>query len=127
VERIADWRDVVWHQTERSRQYINNTPGALIMILGSGQTWATRLADTEGDAAIAAAMVAAIGRFFKVPVSPDPQEIIFNAIRILESLWATSYLLQGSVTDEYAAETHKAMCAYLALYWPPYLEPSAED
>ena len=122
---ISNWRDVLWLQTERSRQYINTTPGALIMILGSGQTWATRVADAEGDTAIAAAMVSAIERFFKLPAIPDSQRIIFNAIRILESLWATSYLLRGSVTDEYAEETHKAMCAYLALYWPPYLEPSA--
>jgi hypothetical protein len=41
---------------------------------------------------------------------------------MLESLWATSYLQYGSVTDDYAAETHKAISAYLALYWPPYLE-----
>lgn len=122
-EHPGDWRDIVWLQTERSRQYINATPGALIMILGSGQTWATRLADAEGDKAIAASMIAAIERFFRVPVSPDPIEVIFNAIQILEAFWATAYLRHGKVTDEYAAETHKAMCAYLALYWPPFLEP----
>jgi AcrR family transcriptional regulator len=121
-EAISDWRDVLWLQTERSRRYINATPGALIMILGSGQTWATRIADAKGDAAIAASMVTAIEHFFRLPASPDPQQIVFNAIRMLESLWATSYLQYDSVTDDYAAETHKAICAYLALYWPPYLE-----
>lgn len=122
---IVEWRDVIWHQTERSREYINNTPGALIMILGSGQTWATRLADAEGDIAIAISMVTAIERFFKLPASPSPQEKIFNSIRILESLWATSYLSHGTVTDAFAKETHEAMCAYLALYWPPYLETAS--
>ncbi len=122
---IENWRDVIWLQTERSRQYINSTPGALTMILGSGQTWATRVADAEGDTAIAAAMVSTIERFFTLPSTPAAQQIIFNAIRILESLWTTSYLLHGNVSDDYATETHKAMCAYLALYWPPYLEPSA--
>ena len=125
--KITDWRDVVWLQTERSRKYINGTPGALIMILGSGQTWATRIADAEGDIAIAASMVETIEHFFNLPVSPDPKEIVFNAIRILESLWATSYLSHGSVTDSYATETHKAMCAYLALYWPPFLESADKD
>jgi AcrR family transcriptional regulator len=124
---ITEWRDVLWQQTERSRKYINETPGALIMILGSGQTWATRLADAEGDIAIAASMVAAIQRFYTLPVSPEPQQLVFNAIRILEALWATSYLRDGIVTDEYARETHKAMCAYLALYWPPYLEAATPD
>ena len=124
---IAGWRDVVWLQTERSRQYINETPGALIMILGSGQTWATRLADAEGDTAIAVSMVSAIRGFFNLPANPPPEKIIFNAIRMLEALWATSYLRHGLVTDDYAEETHKAMCAYLALYWPPYLEPATVD
>jgi AcrR family transcriptional regulator len=124
---IANWRDVVWQQTERSRQYINETPGALIMILGSGQTWATRLADIEGDTAIAVSMVSAIRGFFKLPANPGPEQIIFNAIRILEALWTTSYLRHGSVTEYYAEETHKAMCAYLALYWPAYLEPASGD
>ena len=123
VGLAAGWRDVIWLQTESSRHYINNTPGALIMILGSGQTWATRLADEVGDAAIAASMVASLKRFYVLPASPDPQQLIFNSIRILESLWATSYIRHGIVTDEYASETHKAMCAYLSLYWPPYLEP----
>ena len=124
--KIESWRDVIWMQTEQSRQYINATPGALIMILGSGQTWATRLADAEGDAAIAEAMVSAIQQYFKLPTNPDPQQITFNAIRLLEALWGTSYLQHGLVTDGYAAETHKALCAYLSLYWPPYLD-SADD
>jgi len=124
---IADWRDVIWLQTERSRQYINNTPGALIMILGSGQTWATRLADEMGDTAIAASMVSTLKRYYILPASPEPQQLIFNAIRILESLWATSYIRYGIVSDDYAAETHKAMCAYLSLYWSPYLEPATGD
>ena len=124
---ISNWRDVLWLQTERSRQYINTTPGALIMILGSGQTWATRVADAEGDTAIAAAMVSAIRGFFNLPANPTPEQIIFNAIRMLEALWATSYIRHGLVTDDYAEETHKAMCAYLALYWPPYLEPATVD
>lgn len=121
---VSDWQSVIWLQTERSRQYINDTPGALIMILGSGQTWATRLADEVGDAAIAASMVAALNQHFVLPTSPEPQQLIFNSIRMLESLWATSYIRHGLVTEDYAAETHKAMCAYLALYWPPYLESS---
>jgi AcrR family transcriptional regulator len=127
VGSIETWREVIWLQTERSRAYINKTPGALIMILGSGQTWATRVADAEGDRAIAAAMVSAIEHHFTLPGTPDAQQVIFNAIRILESLWATSYLLHGHVTDDYATETHKAMCAYLALYWPPYLEPTTTE
>ena len=74
--------------------------------------------------AIAASMVTALEQHFTLPTSPEPQQLIFNSIRMLESLWATSYIRHGYVTDDYAAETHKAMCAYLALYWPPYLEPA---
>ena len=123
-ENVTDWQTVMWLQTERSRHYINATPGALIMILGSGQTWATRIADAEGDKAIAAKMIEAINFHFILPTTPDPGEIVYSAIRILEALWATSYLRHGSVTDDCAVETHKAICAYLSLYWPPYLEPS---
>ena len=80
-----------------------------------------------GDLAIAAAMVSAIERFYTLPSTPSAQQLIFDVIRMLESLWATSYIRHSVVTDEYAVETHKAMCAYLALYWPPYLETSTPD
>lgn len=125
--QFDSWQDLLWLQTERSRQYLNATPGALIMILGSGQTWATRLADAAGDSAIAQSMVETLARFFQLPEKPDPTEIIFNAIRLLEALWATSYIKHGSVTDEYAAETHKAMSAYLGLYWPTFLDKSESE
>jgi AcrR family transcriptional regulator len=120
------WQDVLWQQTERSRHYMNSTPGALIMILGSGQTWATRLRDEEGDRDIARAMAAAIQRHFELPDTPPPDQLLFNAIRILESLWATSYIKTGEVTEEWARETQKALCAYLGLYWPLYL-PQANN
>ncbi len=117
----ASWQDVLWQQTERSRDYINATPGALIMILGSGQTWATRLRDAVGDRDIARSMAAAIGEHFQLPDNPAPEGLLFNAIRMLEAFWATSYIEHGRVTDEWAAETQKAQCAYLGLYWPPFL------
>ena len=120
------WQDVLWRQTERSRSYINSTPGALIMILGSGQTWATRLRDSQGDLEIAKSMAASIQRYFQLPESPPAEKLLFNTIRLLEALWATSYIEHGSVTDEYAQETQKAICAYLSLYWPPFL-PSADN
>ena len=115
------WQDVLWQQTERSREFINATPGAMIMILGSGQNWATRLRDAVGDRDIAKAMAAAIGQHFQLPDSPAPDVVLFNAIRMLEAFWATSYIENGHVTEEWAAETQKAQCAYLGLYWPPFL------
>ena len=126
-EAVPDWKTVIWLQTERSRHYMNATPGALIMILGSGQTWATRIADAEGDRKIAARMLEAIAFHFNVPASPNPEELLYTAIRILEALWGTSYLQHGRVTDDCAAETHRAMCAYLALYWPSYFEHRETD
>ena len=118
------WQDVLWQQTERSRHYINATPGALIMILGSGQTWATRMRDAVGDMEIARSMATAVERHFQLPDNPPPIKLLFNAIRMLEALWATSYIEHGEVTDEWAAETQKAQCAYLGLYWPTYLPPA---
>ena len=119
--QFNSWQDVLWQQTEQSRRYMNSTPGALIMILGSGQTWATRLRDEEGDRDIAQSMATAIQRHFELPDTPPPDQLLFNAIRILESLWATSYIKTGEVTEEWARETQKALCAYLGLYWPLYL------
>ncbi len=48
------------------------------MILGSGQTWATRLADAEGDKKIAARMLEAIAYHFTVPATPNPEEILYE-------------------------------------------------
>ncbi|MEH6549331.1 MAG: TetR/AcrR family transcriptional regulator [Pseudomonadales bacterium] len=123
---MNSWQDVIWFQTEQSRNYINSTPGAIIMILGSGQTWATRLADEKGDQRIAEDMAKAIERFFVLPTNPPAEDLLFNSIRMLEALWATSYIRHGEVTGGYAKETHKAIVAYLSQYWPPFLEPTRQ-
>lgn len=115
------WQDILWLQVERSREYLNNTPAALNLILGPGQTWATRQADVQGDDEIAQSMASAIEDYFQLPQSPAPKTILFNAIRILEGLWGLSFQRHGTVTDEMAEETFKAITAYLRLYWPEYL------
>jgi AcrR family transcriptional regulator len=125
-DQLDSWQDALWQQTERSREYINATPGALIMILGSGQTWATRIRDAVGDMEIAKSMEKALGRHFQLPDTPAPDKLLFNSIRMLEALWATSYIEHGHVTDDYARETQKAQCAYLGLYWPPFLPATVE-
>jgi AcrR family transcriptional regulator len=120
---ISGWVDVLYHQTERSRQYINKTPAAMILILGPGQNWGTRLADADGDNTIAEAMIDCISSFFHLPNNPPPNEIMLNSIKILESLWTLSYIRHGTVTDTIAEETRRAMTAYLSLYWPKYMDP----
>lgn len=121
--QIGSWDDIVIAQTERSRIFINDNRPAMLLMLGPGQTWQSRLIDTVGDAHIARAMVNTIGRQFVVPQHPDPVELVHNAIRCLESLWQLSFQRHGEVTEKMARETNRAMIAYLRLYWPRYLEP----
>ena len=112
-------------QTERSRRFINDHRPAMLLILGPGQTWQSRLIDTVGDTHIAHSMVKAIAEHFVVPKAPDPAELMHRAIRCLESLWQLSFQRHGSVTDEMAVETNKVMIAYLRIYWPELMEPAA--
>lgn len=124
---IESWRDVLRYQTERSREYINATPAAMILILGPGQNWGTRLADTAGDSTIASSMIESMNDFYVVPNNPNPNDTMLNCIKILESLWTLSYMKHGIVTDEYAEETRKAMVAYLSLYWPAHMEAKEQE
>jgi AcrR family transcriptional regulator len=121
-DEVDSWADIIWHHIEKSRQYINTHEQVLIMILGPGQTWQTRLVDTVGDTAIARAMLTNITEFFDIPDSPDPAELLHYAIRILESIWQLSYQRHGQVTEEMQNETYRAMCAYLELYWPRFIQ-----
>ena len=122
-DKPLSWEDILIIQTERCRHFINNHRPAMLLILGPGQTWQSRLIDTIGDAHIAAVMVATIGKSYVIPQHPEPTELMHNAIRCLESLWQLSFQRHDIVTDEMAAETNKVMIAYLNLYWPKYLEP----
>jgi AcrR family transcriptional regulator len=121
-ETVENWGDIIWHHIEKSRQYINEQEQVLIMILGPGQTWQTRQVDTAGDTAIARAMWNNINQYFDVPASPDPAELLHLAIRILESFWQLSYQRHEKVTKEMQQETYRAICSYLELYWPKYLQ-----
>jgi AcrR family transcriptional regulator len=129
-EAVENWGDIIWYHIEKSRKFINEQEQILIMILGPGQTWQTRQVDTAGDTAIARGMRNNINQYFDVPASPDPTELLHLAIRILESFWQLSYQRHGKVTKEMQQETYRAICSYLELYWPKYLqrkEPQAID
>lgn len=121
-ETVECWGDIIWHHIEKSRQYINEHEQILIMILGPGQTWQTRQVDTAGDTAIARAMWNNINEYYDIPTSPDPAELLHLAIRILESFWQLSYQRHGKVTKEMQQETYRAICSFLELYWPKYLQ-----
>lgn len=115
------WQDLLVRHTERSREFINSSPSALMLMIGPLRTWQSRLVDTVGDARIAQAMVESYERHFVLPEHPQPEIILHHAIRILESLWELSYQQHGFVTEEMSRETNQAMIAYLGLYWPRFL------
>jgi len=122
VDKTERWEDVLTTQTERSRQYINGHRPAMLLILGPGQSWQSRLIDTAGDTRIASAMIKMVSDLFEVPKLPDPAELMHKAIRCLEGIWQLSFQRHGTVTDEMSIETNKVMIAYLKLYWPEYMQ-----
>ncbi len=122
---IESWEDILFHHTERSRAYMNANVPALSLILGPGQSWRSRLADTAGNTEIARSMVESYRQFYVVPEQPDPVELLLFAIEILEALWGLSYQRHGQITDAMATETRRAMLAYLGLYFPRFMTPKA--
>jgi len=119
----AGWQDLLVQHTERSREFINSSPPALMLIIGPLRTWQSRLVDTVGDTRIAQAMVESYQRHFILPEQPQPESILHYAIRMLEGFWELSYQQHGFVTDDMSRETNRAMIAYLSLYWPRFLSP----
>ena len=117
----ASWREILVQHTERSREYINAHPPALLLIIGPLRTWKSRQVDTIGDAAIARAMAENYGKTLVLPVEPVPEVILHHAIRMLEGFWELSFQQHGYITEDMSRETNRAMIAYLRLYWPEYL------
>ena len=120
---LIQWQDLLVLHTERCREFINDSPSALMLIIGPLRTWQSRLVDIMGDARIAQAMVESYERQFLLPQQPQPESILHYAIRMLEGFWELSYQQHGFVTDEMSRETNRAMIAYLSLYWPRFLSP----
>ena len=119
---VSSWEDVVEIHFDRSRDFITENPSALILIIGPGRTWETRLKDAAGDIRLAKHMRDALNRFFVIPATPPPEQLLRMAIQILNGLWELSVVEHGFVHDYYATETKIAACAYLRQYWPPKLE-----
>ena len=117
----ANWQQILVEHTERSREFINARPPALLLIIGPLRTWKSKQVDTIGDAAIARAMVANYRKTLTLPNEPVPEVILHHAIRMLEGFWELSFQQHGHVTEEMSRETNRAMIAYLRLYWPEYL------
>lgn len=120
-DSVDTWQDILIRHFEESRQFINDHPPAMILIIGPGRTWASRQADTLGDTRIAQAMLASFREHFELPENPRPEVLLHYAIRLLEGFWELSYQQHGYVTDEFSTETNRAAVAYLGLYWPRYL------
>lgn len=120
---VRSWHDIIEIHFEKARDYINDNPPALILIIGPGRTWQSKQADTVGDSHIAVGMLETISEFFEVPPHPPPAQLLHLGIRILEGLWELSVQRHGRVTKAYSEETTKAVVAYLRLYWPEFMEP----
>ncbi|NIB44188.1 TetR/AcrR family transcriptional regulator [Pseudomaricurvus alkylphenolicus] len=123
---VNDWEDILFHHTERSRAYLNQNAPALNLLLGPGQSWRSRLVDTEGNMVIAQSMLESYRQLYIVPSVPDPAELLLFAIEILEALWGLSYQRHRMITDDMAEETRKAMVAYLRLYFPKHMAPAEQ-
>ena len=117
----GNWQDLLVQHTGECRKYINAHTPALMLIIGPLRTWNSRQVDTLGDTQIAKAMVENYSRWLQLPQEPAPERLLHHAIRILEGFWELSYQQFGTVTDEMAVETDRAMIAYLRLYWPALL------
>ena len=117
----ASWQDILAIHFEKSREYINANPPALILIIGPGRSWQTKQADTIGNSAIAEAMAESFSQHFVLPEDPPTLELLALGIRILEGLWELSVQRHGHVTAAFSQETIRAVSAYLRLYWPEYL------
>jgi len=124
---VETWQDILKIHFERSRQFINANPPALILIIGPGRSWQSKQVDTIGDSNIANSMLESIEQFFVVPPHPPAAQLLHLGIRILEGLWELSVQLHGNVTEEFSRETTRAVAAYLRLYWPEYLERRAPE
>jgi len=119
---VETWQDIVEIHFEMARNYMNDNPPALILIIGPGRSWQSKQVDTVGDSNIARGMVETISEFFQIPKTPPPAQLMHLGIRILEGLWELSVQQHGTVTTDYSRETNKAVLAYLRLYWPEYME-----
>ena len=119
---VETWADVICIHFDRSQAFINGTPPALMLIIGPGRTWQTRLKDASGDAQIAEHMLETLSRYFVVPSNPPPARLLQLCIQILNGLWELSVVEHGYVHEEHAEETKRAVCAYLSEYWPTQLE-----
>jgi len=119
---VETWQDMLETHFEDARKFINDNPPALILIIGPGRSWHSKQVDTIGDSNIANAMAESFRSVFILPDHPPPAQLLHLGIRILEGLWELSMQQHGLVTDDFSRETTRAVCAYLRLYWPLYLE-----
>lgn len=119
---VDSWQDILELHSENARQFMNANPPALILIIGPGRSWQSKLVDTIGDSNIAIAIMETIERFFVLPSNPPPAQLLHLGIRIIEGLWELSVQQHGHVTEEFSRESTRALTAYMRLYWPAYLE-----
>ena len=122
ASNVRTWEDIIDIHFERARAYINANPAALCLLIGPGRTWESRLADAVGDTNISKHMIETISRFFVVPATPPPEQLMHLGIQILNGFWELSVQTHGRVTDQFSRETTRAICAYVGNYWPRHLE-----
>ena len=121
-DSVSTWRGIIEHIFEESRRFMNANPPALVLIIGPGRSWQSRVADTVGESHIARAIVDTLEQHFVLPTHPPPVQLMQLCIQVLAGIWELSAQRHGRVTAEFGRETTQVVSAYLRSYWPEYLD-----
>lgn len=121
--RPSRWQDVVESKQRIGAEYLNKNPAALRLFMGAGVSVEVRNTDLSGNAELARGRAEYLNRMFHIPYVRDLEKRIAVSIALMDGIWALSYSVHRSITNEYLEESIRASILYLRCYLPEFLEP----
>lgn len=122
-ERPARWQDVIEYKQRNGARFLNDNPAAQRLFLGAGVSVEVRNTDLSGNAELARNRAEYLNRMFEIPKMPDLEKRLAVSIAVMDGIWALSYSIHRSITDEYLEESILTSTTYLRCYLPEFLQP----
>lgn len=125
-EAVESQNAETWHEIWRrvsagARDQYRASKPAMTLILGPACSWQIRLADSEGNVAIAAAVASSLRRAFDFSFADNLEELVLRGIVISDAFWRKSVEEHETITDDYWEISVDAAIAYLGKFIPERL------
>ena len=118
---VQSWQALVEHLVEGTALFYRDNFEFQQLILSGKAPATVKQMDRDHDSALAELMSTAFQEYFEWPQIPGLNDVVFNAVEMVDLFFSLSVYRYQCVAPEGVQESKRAVLSYLRCYLPEYL------